>query len=116
MHFYFELKAPPEGSTGGLCPAGGYCPKGCKTPFPCPVGTYSASKGAKAPEDCITCDPGHYCAGDTNPTPTGKCSPGHYCTGGSSTPIQHVTKRGYYSKEGSSAAQACPVGTFQEVR
>lgn len=52
------FKAPPDGLTGGLCPAGGYCPEGCKVPSPCPVGSYSNTSGAKAAEDCISCDPG----------------------------------------------------------
>ncbi len=51
-------QAPPEGPTGGLCPAGGYCPEGAKTAQSCPVKTYRKSKGASSAEDCQACDPG----------------------------------------------------------
>ncbi|EDO39339.1 predicted protein, partial [Nematostella vectensis] len=98
---------------GGLCPAGGYCPMGAKVPSPCPVGTYSNTSGAKAPEDCISCDPGYYCAGDTNPAPTGPCSAGYYCTGGAKTPTQFVTSAGHYSEKGAASETECPVGTYQ---
>jgi hypothetical protein len=49
--FYCREKAytsaPPDGLTGGLCPAGGYCPPGSATASSCVVGKYSASPGAK---------------------------------------------------------------------
>ena len=58
----------------------------------------------------------YYCAGDTNPEPTGPCSAGHFCTGKSSNPDQHITPTGHFSGEGASFAKKCPVGTFQGVR
>ena len=57
-----------------------------------------------------------YCAGDTNPKPTGPCSPGHFCTGGASTPIQFVTSKGHFSSSAASSEVKCPVGTYQEVK
>ena len=56
-----------------------------------------------------------YCAGDTNPKPTGPCSPGHFCTGGASTPTQNVTPKGHFSSVAASSPVKCPVGTYQEV-
>ena len=57
----------------------------------------------------------YYCAGDTNPEPTGKCEAGYYCTGSSSTPHQFPAKEGHYAVEGSANMTKCPVGTYQPV-
>ena len=32
------LQAPPDGTTGGVCPKGGFCPRGCTYPSPCADG------------------------------------------------------------------------------
>ena len=57
----------------------------------------------------------YYCAGDTNPLPTGKCEAGYYCNSSSSTPTQYPALPGHYAKEGSPYMVKCPVGTYQEV-
>ncbi|XP_077985305.1 uncharacterized protein LOC144439945 [Glandiceps talaboti] len=108
-----ETSAPPDGLTGGLCPAGGYCPAGSAVPAPCALGTYSNSTGSKRPEDCIACDPGHYCAGDNNPEPTGECESGYYCVGGSGTPTQYESPAGHYTLDGAYKPEPCPRGTYQ---
>eukprot|EP00118_Oscarella_pearsei_P024287 m.302953 g.302953 ORF g.302953 m.302953 type:complete len:234 (+) comp40832_c0_seq1:6749-7450(+) len=105
--------APPEGPTGGVCPRGGYCPEGSAVQANCPVGTYGNSTGNKAPEDCTSCDPGFYCAGDNNPFPTGPCDPGHYCTGRADRPTQHVTPPGFFTVAGAVQPSPCQPGTFQ---
>ncbi|XP_071958738.1 uncharacterized protein [Antedon mediterranea] len=115
--FYCREKAytsaPPDGLTGGLCPAGGYCPAGSAWPANCPYGTYSNSSGSKTPDDCIDCDPGYYCAGDNNPEPTGPCKAGYYCTGGAGTAIQFSTPIGHYSLSGAYKPEPCPRGEYQ---
>ncbi|XP_070551430.1 uncharacterized protein [Ptychodera flava] len=108
-----ETSAPPDGLTGGLCPAGGYCPAGSAVPAPCALGTYSNSTGSKRLEDCIACDPGYYCAGDNNPEPTGPCEAGYYCVGGSGTPTQYETPAGHYTLDGAYKPEPCPRGTYQ---
>jgi hypothetical protein len=81
-----QSTVPAEAATGGLCPAGAYCPRGSTTPQSCPAGTYNSFPGMRASTDCISCTPGFYCSGSSNPTPAGPCSAGYYCTGGSDNP------------------------------
>ena len=118
--FYCREKAytsaPPDGLTGGLCPAGGYCPAGSATPQPCNVGYYSNYAGAKTEYDCIPCDPGFFCAGSSSVNATQECSPGYYCIGGSGTPTQNETEAGYYSLSGAYKQEPCPGGSYQNSR
>lgn len=118
--FYCREKAytsaPPDGLTGGLCPAGGYCPAGSATPLPCEVGYYSNYAGAKTQYDCIPCDPGYFCAGSSSVNATQECSPGYYCTGGAGVPTQHETEAGYYTESGAFKMEPCPPGTYQPAR
>lgn len=115
--FYCREKAyssaPPDGLTGGLCPAGGYCPAASATPTACPVGEYSKSAGAKTKFDCIPCDPGFYCAGSSSTAASSKCAAGFYCTGGSGVPTQFSTPAGHYTQEGAFKPEPCPAGQFQ---
>ena len=115
--FYCREKAyssaPPDGLTGGLCPAGGYCPPGSATPASCPVGKYSKSPGAKTDADCIPCDPGFYCAGSSSTAASQQCAAGYYCTGGSGIPTQYETPPGHYSEAGAFKPQPCPLGQYQ---
>ena len=115
--FYCREKAytsaPPDGLTGGLCPAGGYCPPGSATASSCVVGKYSASPGAKTEFDCIPCDPGFFCAGSSSTDASQKCSAGYYCTGGAGIPTQHETPAGYYTQAGAFKPEPCPRGQYQ---
>jgi len=97
---------------GGLCPAGGYCPLGSKAPSPCPNGTYNNYTGATSSLDCKPCDAGFYCAGSSNPQPTGPCSAGYFCLGGASSPEQFTVPPGFFSIVGATAATPCRPGTY----
>lgn len=118
--FYCREKAytsaPPDGATGGVCPAGGYCPPGSAVSTPCPVGKYSASPGAKTEYDCIPCDPGFYCAGSSGTGVSDQCAPGYYCTGGAGVPTQHDTPAGHYSEAGAFKPEPCPRGSYQPAQ
>ena len=118
--FYCREKAytsaPPEGITGGLCPAGGFCPAGAATPQPCDPGNYVNFAGAKNKYDCIPCDPGKFCAGSNNENATQLCSAGYYCIGGSSVPTQNETQPGYYTEAGAFKMEPCPSGTYQPAK
>lgn len=115
--FYCREKAyssaPPEGATGGLCPAGGYCPRGSATPTPCIMGYYSKSAGAKSNSDCVPCDPGYFCAGSSSTAASEKCSAGYYCIGGADKPTQHDTPAGYFTLQGAFKPEPCPRGQYQ---
>jgi hypothetical protein len=115
--FYCREKAytsaPPEGLTGGVCPAGGYCPPASAIATPCPLGKYSKSPGAKTDFDCIPCDPGHFCAGSSSTDASQQCSAGYYCTGGSGVPTQYDVQQGHYSKDGAFKQEPCPRGQYQ---
>ena len=115
--FYCREKAytsaPPDGPTGGLCPAGGYCPPGTAYPEACDPGMYSASPGAKTKYDCVPCDPGFYCPGSSSAGARSLCGAGYYCTGGASVPTQHDSPVGHYSKEGAYKPEPCPLGSYQ---
>ena len=105
--------APPDGITGGVCPAGGFCPAGSAVGSACPAGYYSPSPGAKYATDCVPCDPGYFCAGSSSATATQPCAAGYYCTGGSPNATQHETQKGHYSKEGFFKQEPCQRGTYQ---
>lgn len=105
--------APPEGLTGGACPAGGYCPARSAVATACPVGRYSKSVGAKSASDCIPCDPGFYCAGSSSTEASRECSAGYYCTSESGIPTQHETPAGHYTLPGAFKPEPCPMGQYQ---
>jgi len=107
--------APPEGATGGLCPRGGYCPVGSAFPTACEAGTYNNYTGGRSQVDCWPCDPGYYCAGSSNPWPTGPCDPGYYCTGGAGTRTQYAAPQGTYTLSGASAPVPCAAGTYNPM-
>ena len=115
--FYCREKAytsaPPEGATGGVCPAGGYCPPGSAIGSACDPGYYSASPGAKTKYDCVPCQPGYFCAGSSSSNATQLCAAGYYCTGGASIPTQFEVTAGHYSKAGAFKEEPCPFGTYQ---
>mmetsp|Transcript_13452 Transcript_13452/g.20357 ORF Transcript_13452/g.20357 Transcript_13452/m.20357 type:complete len:4776 (+) Transcript_13452:55-14382(+) len=109
--------AAPQGPpTGGLCPRGGFCPKGSSGPSSCAPGTFNNFTGAKSQADCAPCTPGHYCAGSSNPFPTGPCSAGYYClsndTHRASDPRQFPVTPGHYSVVGSQTEIPCKAGTY----
>ena len=107
-----KLAAPEDKVTGRLCPAGGYCPAGTTSVQSCTAGTFNSYDGGRSTSDCVSCWPGYYCAGDTNPTPTAKCAAGYYCTSGSSSSTQNTASAGYYAPLGSVAQIPCLKGTY----
>lgn len=104
--------APIDGVTGGLCPAGGYCPQGSKIPTNCPAGTYNPAAGQAAASDCQACPAGSYCAGSSNPAPTGPCQAGYYCPAGAVFRTQVAAAAGRYTAEGAWEELLCAAGTY----
>lgn len=108
--------APIDGVTGDLCPRGGFCSGGSYGPESCAAGTFNNYTGGKSQEDCAPCSPGYYCAGSSNPYPTGPCTAGYYCisndTHTASNPRQYEVTPGHYSIEGSKTEIPCPAGTY----
>lgn len=97
------------------CKVGHYCPEETVAEMPCPAGTYNPKVGAFTEEQCIPCDPGHYCAGTGLSAVTGKCDPGFYCTRGASveTPSDSTggkCSQGYYCPEGATYPIPCTPG------
>jgi hypothetical protein len=103
---------PTDGITGKICPAGGFCEKGTIVPAPCPPGQYNPAEGAKNATFCIDCTPGKYCAGSSNPAPSGDCDAGYYCEAGSSSNQAKDALAGFYAPAGSDFPIPCPRGTY----
>ena len=99
-------------SIGGLCMAGGYCPLGSSKTTNCPPGTYNNYTGAASADDCQACTPGFYCAGSSNPAPSGECSAGYYCLSRSDSATQYEARPGYYAPAASSRETPCMPGTY----
>ena len=57
------------------CPIDHYCVAGVKTA--CPSGTYSKVTGLVSSSECIVCEPGYYCTGDS--TTRTQCPAGSFC-------------------------------------
>ncbi|KAJ1457884.1 hypothetical protein M885DRAFT_417482, partial [Pelagophyceae sp. CCMP2097] len=95
------------------CPAGGYCPLASSWQTACPAGTFSNSTGAASEDDCNACLAGFYCAGSSNPYPSGPCLAGYYCESGSTSPIQFECAAG--SSSSRPLATVCPAGTHCPV-
>ncbi|XP_075046430.1 uncharacterized protein LOC142107145 [Mixophyes fleayi] len=108
---------------GKECPAGFYCPAGTISPeqFPCPRGTYNPQKGSHLVEDCLPCDPGHYCDKSGQTQVTGECSEGYYCVHSvqTSTPNQgmlgDLCPLGHYCPNGSAVPHPCPAGYYSNT-
>ena len=107
-----SLAAPEDGVTGDLCPAGGYCEAGTASAASCPSGFFNNFEGGMSSSDCVSCWPGYYCAGDTNPTPTAKCNAGYYCNSESSSATENAAQSGYYAPSGSVYEIPCLQGTY----
>ena len=117
------------------CDPGYYCgPKTGRLGKPCPPGTYLETSNGKVEEDCVPCEPGHYCnrfglsemSGEceegfyceqrarsgTPPTGSGyggPCTPGHMCTAGSTQEtkcLRGTHQPNYYGTE----CLTCPAG------
>ncbi|XP_063797930.1 zonadhesin-like [Pseudophryne corroboree] len=108
---------------GNECPRGFYCPAGTISPeqFPCPRGTYNPQRGSHRAEDCLPCDPGHYCDTPAQSQVTGVCSEGYYCTHSvqTQTPRQgilgDVCPPGHYCPLGSAVPHPCPAGSYSNT-
>ncbi|KAM4567238.1 uncharacterized protein PAE49_010636 isoform 2-T2 [Odontesthes bonariensis] len=71
---------------GDICPVGHFCPEGCRSPKPCPVGSYLPESGAFSVSHCWPCPPGKYCLNPGASQPSGLCYAGFFCSGGSHSP------------------------------
>lgn len=92
---------------------GKYCPAGSSTESNCPAGTYNPYTKKKSASDCISCDPGSYCATAGLTAVTGTCTAGYYCSLGSTTatPTSGVggqCQAGYYCPAGATTPLPCP--------
>ncbi|KAJ8397174.1 hypothetical protein AAFF_G00440080 [Aldrovandia affinis] len=102
------------------CQVGFYCPMGTANQLPCPPGSYGNHSGLAEASGCSPCDPGMYCKGSGNISPTGPCSAGFICFGGSPLPsptdeeVGAQCSPGFYCPAGSSTPRPCPKGTFSE--
>ncbi|XP_034024621.1 neurogenic locus notch homolog protein 4-like [Thalassophryne amazonica] len=112
--------ASPVGvASGSVCPAGFICPRGTRYPeqYPCPLGTWSNSVGAKNFSSCWLCPSGLYCNRTGLSQPSGSCDAGYYCSGGAvtATPSGGLTGDvcpvGHFCPIGSSSPIVCPDGT-----
>ncbi|KAM4702881.1 uncharacterized protein WCC33_011421 [Rhinophrynus dorsalis] len=110
---------------GKECPPGHYCPAGTISPeqFPCPSGTYNPQKGADLLEQCLPCDPGHFCNRTGLSSPSGICDDGYYCLKGStsSNPFTVTSSggpcpTGHFCPKGSINPQACLAGYFSDSK
>ncbi|KAI4904543.1 hypothetical protein NFI96_029611 [Prochilodus magdalenae] len=113
------FSCPEEGMTHPIpCRPGFFCPAGIANQQPCPAGTYGKQSGLTDSSECTLCDPGTYCAGAGNTSPSGPCTAGFLCFGGASipSPADNVTGSqcppGFYCLTGSFTATPCPKGTF----
>ncbi|KAJ7990480.1 hypothetical protein DPEC_G00300750 [Dallia pectoralis] len=103
------------------CERGFYCPFGSVNQRPCPAGTYGNLSGLAEESECSLCEPGMYCKGKGNTSPSGQCSAGFVCVGGASlpSPSDNITgalcPAGNYCPVGSSTPAPCPKGTFSEL-
>ncbi|KAG9482440.1 hypothetical protein GDO78_011238 [Eleutherodactylus coqui] len=108
---------------GKECPPGFYCPTGTLFPgqFPCPRGTYNLQRGSHLLEDCLPCDPGHYCDTPGQTQVSGLCSEGYFCaqSAKTSTPnegnLGDVCPSGHYCPAGSAIPHPCPAGSYSNT-
>ncbi|XP_058655214.1 SCO-spondin isoform X4 [Onychostoma macrolepis] len=114
---------PENGMTHPLpCQPGFYCPVGASNQHPCPPGSYGNLSGLAESSECSQCDPGTYCMGSGNVSPTGSCSAGFLCFGGAIIPSPNDNETGIpcptgsYCPAGSFAGIPCPKGTFSNQR
>ncbi|KAJ8256943.1 hypothetical protein COCON_G00190950, partial [Conger conger] len=102
------------------CQMGFYCPMGTANQLLCPPGSYGNHSRLTKASECTPCDPGMYCKGSGNTSPTGPCSAGFLCFGGSPlpSPTDEVTGArcppGFYCPVSSSTPRPCPKGSFSE--
>nr|DBA16528.1 TPA: hypothetical protein GDO54_003912 [Pyxicephalus adspersus] len=109
---------------GKECPPGFFCPAGTlfSEQFPCPRGTYNPRKGSHLLEDCLPCDPGHYCDTPGQTHVTGTCSEGYYCTRSAKSPtpdqgiLGDVCPLGHYCPSASASPLPCPAGSYSNTK
>ncbi|XP_064629299.1 uncharacterized protein LOC135488586 [Lineus longissimus] len=107
-----------------ICPKGHYCPPGTRfaKEHRCPPGTYNDEEGAGSIAGCLPCSGGYFCDRYAQVKYTNSCLPGYYCRKGakSGTPRQggdaNRCPRGFYCPLQTAEPQACPNGTFSNVR
>ncbi|XP_051788209.1 signal peptide, CUB and EGF-like domain-containing protein 1 [Erpetoichthys calabaricus] len=69
-------------------------------------------------QECLSCDPGFYCATPGSSEATGYCSAGYYCLGGAVMPFPtdditgNECPRGHYCPEGSRIPRLCHPGHY----
>jgi len=98
------------------CKAGHFCKEG-ELAIPCPEGTYNSKTNAFTQEQCLPCDPGHFCSKRGGIATEGLCDGGYYCTRGATTKRPNGNgdgggecKRGHYCPEGASYPIPCTPG------
>ena len=112
------LPNPVNKTYGDQCTPGHKCPQGSAAPIPCSPGSYSPTIGNDNLSDCVSCDPGAYCALPGQVNYTGLCDPGYYCSGRTNTSRPSDGETGdicpehHFCPEGSSAPLVCPAGTY----
>ena len=113
-----ELPNPFNESYGDRCDPGQHCPAGSAFPEPCPIGTYSPFTGNDNVTDCVSCDPGKYCALPGQLNYTGECDAGYYCIreANSSRPTDGATgdicPEAHFCPTGSPLPTVCAVGMY----
>ena len=78
MLYEFDVFSGAEEFAIYPCPSGYYCPELTtrSDEFPCPVGTYYNTTGARNTTDCLPCNLGSYCDVTGLSFPAGLCDPG----------------------------------------
>ncbi|XP_042328221.1 uncharacterized protein LOC121933064 [Sceloporus undulatus] len=96
-----------------ICPSGHFCPNGTGYPMPCPPGSFSASLGLKAEQECHPCPAGLYCSqsGISDVSQMAPCNEGYVCLEGNSAPCPSDGLHGYRCPRGF----RCPEGTGLEI-
>ena len=121
--------ATPNDSTGSQCPAGYFCLEGSSAPTPCPIGTYSDTRGLTQESECSFCLGGYFCplrgatGSDLRWTSDDfKCLAGYQCTEGAKIPDPitdgtandggSICDAGNYCPLGSELQEVCESGTY----
>ena len=106
----------------GECPIGYFCQEESRVPMPCPVGTFSQSRGVINVSGCEPCPRGRYCdfTGPVMVSEAPPCAAGFVCTGGSPNPTPGIHSihgfpcpPGFFCKEGTLFEEPCPPGEYQ---
>ncbi len=99
------------------CALGSFCPNGTQFPtqYPCPPGTFTASRFLTSSSQCTTCYPGSFCSGGGSAV-SGACAAGYFCPNATAFPTQYPCLAGTFSTltnlTDARECWACPPGKF----